>query len=66
MQIAQYLVETVGEKFVYASHYPKQLEEVVEEECIHWEHDHGVCMDCGEDRTEHFIAAAESAYEGDR
>jgi hypothetical protein len=37
-----------------------------EEECMHWEHDHGVCMDCGEDRTEHFAGMAEDAFEGDR
>lgn len=26
--------------------------------CLHEELDHGVCCDCGEDRTEHMMAAA--------
>lgn len=29
-----------------------------DEECEHWELDHGVCMDCGEDQTEWIMAAA--------
>ena len=37
-----------------------------EEECIHWEHDHGVCMECGEDITESLAGAAEAYFEGDR
>lgn len=37
-----------------------------EEECIHWEHDHGVCMECGEDITDSLVGKAEDAYEGER
>jgi len=36
------------------------------EECPHFEHDHYVCMDCGEDRMNHFIGMAEDACEGER
>ena len=34
--------------------------------CQHDEHDHGICLDCGLDRTEHFAGIAESCFEGDR
>lgn len=34
--------------------------------CQHYEHDHGICLDCGEDRTEDLAADAEYAFEGDR
>lgn len=34
--------------------------------CPHDEHDHGICLDCGLDRTDHFVAMAEYLYEGDR
>ena len=26
-----------------------------EEECIHWEHDHGHCLDCGKDKSLYFF-----------
>ena len=34
--------------------------------CPHDEHDHGICMDCGLDRNDHFVGMAEAAFEGDR
>lgn len=34
--------------------------------CPHDEHDHGICLSCGLDRTDHFVGLAESAFEGDR
>lgn len=34
--------------------------------CAHDDHDHGICIDCGLDRTDHFVSAAEYAFEGDR
>ena len=37
-----------------------------EEECMHDEHDHGYCIDCGEDINDSLVGAAEAAYEGDR
>jgi len=37
-----------------------------EEECIHWEHDHGICMECGEDILDDLVGAAEAHFEGDR
>lgn len=30
------------------------------------EFDHGICLDCGADRTDDLVAAAEAACEGDR
>jgi predicted amidophosphoribosyltransferase len=34
--------------------------------CQHEELDHGVCCDCGEDRTDDLAAKAEYLFEGDR
>lgn len=34
--------------------------------CPHDELDHGICMDCGADRTDDLVAQAEYAFEGDR
>lgn len=34
--------------------------------CPHDEHDHGICLDCGKDRTDDLVGDAEDAYEGDR
>jgi len=34
--------------------------------CMHDEHDHGICLDCGMDRTEFLVCDAEYAFEGDR
>lgn len=34
--------------------------------CPHDEHDHGICMDCGKDRTDDLVGAAESYFEGER
>jgi hypothetical protein len=36
------------------------------EECDHDEHDHGICLACGEDITDTLVGEAEAAYEGDR
>lgn len=41
-------------------------EDFCEECCTHQELDHGVCCDCEKDMTEHLVAAAEYAFEGDR
>lgn len=34
--------------------------------CPHDEHDHGICLSCGKDRTDDLVCAAEYAFEGDR
>lgn len=34
--------------------------------CNHDELDHGICIDCGKDEYDSCVAAAESAFEGDR
>lgn len=34
--------------------------------CPHGEHDHGICLDCGKDRLDELVCAAEYAFEGDR
>ena len=34
--------------------------------CEHNEHDHGYCLDCGEDLTNRLAGMAEDTYEGDR
>jgi hypothetical protein len=36
------------------------------EDCTHDEHDHGICLACGEDITDTLVGKAEAAYEGDR
>ena len=36
------------------------------EPCEHGEHDHGICLDCGEDITQDLVMAAEYATEGGR
>lgn len=36
------------------------------EECSHEEHDHGICLECEKDITQELVAAAESAFEGER
>jgi Fe2+ or Zn2+ uptake regulation protein len=37
-----------------------------EEECPHDEHDHGICLDCGEDIMDKLISQAEAYGEGER
>ncbi len=37
-----------------------------EDECMHDEHDHGICIDCGKDISDYLICRAERAAEGDR
>ena len=37
-----------------------------EEECEHWEHDHFICMDCGEDVIDDLVGRAEDSLNGDR
>lgn len=34
--------------------------------CLHDEHDHGYCLDCGEDITDSLVGTAEASFEGDR
>ena len=35
--------------------------------CEHWDlDDHAVCLDCGDERIEHLMAAAEAVVNGDR
>jgi hypothetical protein len=34
--------------------------------CEHWEHDHGICFDCGKDCTDDLVGRAEAAFEGER
>lgn len=34
--------------------------------CEHFEHDHGYCLDCGEDCLDVLVGRAESYYEIDR
>jgi hypothetical protein len=34
--------------------------------CPHDEHDHGTCLTCGLNRTEHYAGIAESHFEGER
>ncbi len=41
-------------------------DDVLEDECSHDEHDHGICLDCGEDIMDSLMAKAEAYYEGDR
>lgn len=41
-------------------------DDVCQECCPHDEHDHGICLDCGKDNTDHFVGMAESYYEGER
>ena len=41
-------------------------DDTCQECCPHDEHDHGICMDCGKDRTDVFVGAAEAHFEGDR
>ena len=56
-------------KEVYAKHFPqvsKAVEKSKEEECPHDDHDHGICLDCGEDITDRLVMQAEAYYEGDR
>jgi hypothetical protein len=40
--------------------------EEIEEDCLHDDHEGGVCIDCGEDVLNKLIGEAESRYEGDR
>ena len=35
-------------------------------ECDHPEHDHGICLDCGEDITNDLVSKSEAQSEGDR
>jgi hypothetical protein len=44
----------------------KDQEPEEEEECMHDEHDHGFCLDCGEDIMDKLIGQAEAYGEGDR
>ncbi len=63
------LILPSGDTVLQASHRVYDAiksKEQDEEECEHWEHDHGHCLDCGEDITDRLVAAAEAAYEGDR
>jgi Fe2+ or Zn2+ uptake regulation protein len=32
-----------------------------QEPCTHDEHDHGICLDCGEDITQELVSKAEAA-----
>ena len=34
--------------------------------CEHDDHDHGICLDCGEDITQRLVARAEALCEGER
>jgi hypothetical protein len=45
---------------------PECDEETCQECCPHDDHDHGICLDCGLDRTDDLSADAEYEYEGDR
>jgi len=36
------------------------------EECLHEEHDHGICNDCGEDRSEWMSMAAYDHFKSSR
>lgn len=36
------------------------------EDCDHWEHENGYCIDCGESVLDKLIGDAERRYEGDR
>lgn len=49
-----------------AAHVCDESDDVCEECCEHEEHDHGYCMDCGADRMDALVGAAEDAWEGDR
>ena len=43
-----------------------RVTEACPECCEHDEHDHGICLNCGADRTDWLVGQAESAFEGDR
>lgn len=58
-----------GEHLVYTYLNSKTLKAQLKpctECCPHDEHDHGICLDCGLDRTDYFVGKAEDYYEGER